>query len=97
MICEHDDCYTCPYPDCIASQESEVNKQKKKRGRKPMDPELKKKKKQAYRKEYYKKNKERLNAYMSEYYKGHKEEYRERSRKCYAKKHKYSDTVPREC
>ena len=74
MICEHDDCYTCPYADCIASQESEVNKQKKKRGRKPMDPEEKRKKRSAYGKEYYKKHKEHLKDYMNNYYREHKAE-----------------------
>lgn len=81
MICEHDDCYTCPYADCIASQESEVHKQKKKRGRKPMDPELKKKKRQAYCRQYYAEHKEAMNAYMNNYYREHKAEYRAREQK----------------
>ena len=81
MICEHDDCYTCPYPDCIASQESEVHKQKKKRGRKPMDPELKKKKRRAYCRQYYAEHKEAMNAYMNNYYREHKAEYRAREQK----------------
>ena len=81
MICEHDDCYTCPYADCIASQESEVNKQKKKRGRKPMDPELKRKKRSAYGKKYYAEHKEHLKDYMNNYYREHKAEYRAREQK----------------
>jgi hypothetical protein len=30
MICEHDDCYTCPYSDCIVTDEKEMHRQKKK-------------------------------------------------------------------
>lgn len=57
MICEHDDCFTCPYPDCVAKYTSEVHRQKKKRGRKPIDPEEKRQNRRAYSKEYYWKTK----------------------------------------
>lgn len=81
MICEHDDCYTCPYADCIVTDEKEMHRQKKKRGRKPMDPEEKRKKKRAYCKEYYKKHKEHFKDYMNNYYREHKAEYRAREQK----------------
>lgn len=81
MICEHDDCYTCPYSDCIVTDEKEMHRQKKKRGRKPMDPEEKRKKKRAYCKEYYKEHREHLKDYMNNYYREHKAEYRAREQK----------------
>lgn len=26
MACKHDDCFTCPYPDCIASEKQLLGK-----------------------------------------------------------------------
>lgn len=75
MICSHKDCFTCPYPDCIAKNDSEVvYKEKKKRGRKKMDPELKKQHQRIARHEYYLKNKEKVKAHQLKYYENHKKE-----------------------
>ena len=53
MICTHEDCFSCPYPDCVVNDEKERKAPPKKRGRKPMDPEEKRKKRSAYGKKYY--------------------------------------------
>lgn len=64
MICNHNDCFTCPYEDCISKVE--VEPERKKRGRKKLPPEEKAKHRQAYNKKYYEKTKaERHNIYMA--------------------------------
>lgn len=80
MACEHDDCMTCPYPDCI-SKTGPKNRVKKKPGRKKMDPEEVRKHRLAYQRRYYQEHKEKYKAYMLDYYKEHKQEYLERERK----------------
>lgn len=77
MACEHDDCYTCPYPDCISKKEPE----KKKPGRKRIDPALKRQHKLEYQRRYNKEHKEKINEFMKKYYQEHEEEYRARERK----------------
>ena len=63
MKCEHNDCYTCPYEDCIS--DVEVEPARKKPGRKPLPPEEKKKRIAAYNKEYNRKHRaERHERYM---------------------------------
>ena len=81
MICTHEDCFSCPYPDCVVNDEKERKAPPKKRGRKPMDPEEKRKKRSAYGKKYYAEHKEHLKDYMNNYYREHKAEYRARERK----------------
>ena len=36
MICTHEDCFSCPYPDCVVNDGKERKAPPKKRGRKPM-------------------------------------------------------------
>ena len=54
MICGHDNCFTCPYEDCIS--DVEVEQERKKRGRKPLSPEEKKKRVAARNHDYYLRN-----------------------------------------
>ena len=81
MICTHEDCFSCPYPDCVVNDEKERKAPPKKRGRKPMDPEEKRKKRSAYGKKYYAEHKDHLKDYMNNYYREHKAEYRARELK----------------
>lgn len=81
MKCDHKDCFTCPYSDCIANIDSDIiNREKKKPGRKKMDPELKALHKKLYRQEYYLKNKEKVKAHQKEYYLAHQKEICEKQR-----------------
>ena len=50
MKCNHNDCFTCPYPDCIVGTNDAAYKD-------PAKLEEKKKRRQGYQKEYYKKRK----------------------------------------
>lgn len=61
MRCEHGDCFTCPYSDCI----SDKAKVKGKPGRKKMDPEVVRQHRLAYQKEYYKNNPDKYKQYYS--------------------------------
>lgn len=75
MKCNHKDCFTCPYPDCIAKDDSEViYREKKKPGRKKIDPELRKQHEKIAQHEYYLKHRERIKATQIEYYKNHRKE-----------------------
>ena len=49
MTCTHNDCFTCPYEDCIKTVEVGTDA---KRGRKPLDPEERKKRRRAYNAKY---------------------------------------------
>ncbi len=51
MKCEHNDCFTCPYKDCISSVE--VEPERKKRGRKKLPPEERQRRRRARSLEYY--------------------------------------------
>lgn len=51
MKCTHDNCYTCPYSDCIS--DVEVEPERKKRGRKRLPPEEKARRKSIARHERY--------------------------------------------
>ena len=86
MACEHDDCFTCPYKDCINKAEPKIEKVKKKPGRKKMNPEVVKQHRLEYQRKYNKEHKEKIYAYMKEYYKEHKAEYRAREKKNRIKK-----------
>lgn len=77
MACLHNDCFTCPYPECISDKDPG---EKKKPGRKKMNPEEKRKRKNAYAREYYQNHKEYYKEYMIDYYKEHKQEYRKREK-----------------
>lgn len=54
MICTHDNCFTCPYSDCIS--DVEVEPDRKKRGRKKLPLEEKKKRIAARNHDYYMKH-----------------------------------------
>lgn len=49
MKCKHDDCFTCPYPDCIIGSAAAYKDPKK--------LEESRRKRQEYQKEYYRKRK----------------------------------------
>lgn len=49
MKCEHNDCFTCPYEDCISN--FEIGKRSRP-GRKELSPEEKAKRRKAYNKAY---------------------------------------------
>ncbi len=53
MKCEHDNCLTCPYPDCISEKGP-----RKKPGRKALPPEIKQAHRKAYCKKYYAEHRE---------------------------------------
>lgn len=55
--CMHDNCFTCPYEDCISDTDPG---ERKKSGRKRLSIEEKKARKAAYMREYQKKNRERI-------------------------------------
>lgn len=64
MRCTHDDCFTCPYPDCIAGAKTVLKQHK-----------VEKNKKKLYKSEYdrrrYQKNKETI---LAKYHKRKNEE-----------------------
>lgn len=55
MICTHNDCFTCPYDDCISNVE--VDPVRKKKGRKPISAEEKARRRKIYNQRWYEKNK----------------------------------------
>jgi hypothetical protein len=81
MACEHDDCFTCPYKDCIKNTEPKVDKVKKKPGRKKKNPEEVRQHRLEWQRKYNAEHKDKIYAYMKEYYKEHKAEYRAREKK----------------
>ena len=63
MRCGHDDCYSCPYKDCIS--DVEVEPERKKKGRKKLPPEEKKRREKIAAHAYYVQRKEKWhNIYM---------------------------------
>lgn len=79
MKCEHDNCLTCPYPDCI-SEKGPINTPRKKPGRKKIDPEVKKQNARRYQRQYYEEHTEECNAASRKYYKENTEKCREYQR-----------------
>lgn len=79
MKCTHEDCITCPYPDCISSS-GPVNRVKKKPGRKRLSPEEKRARRKARDHRYYEKHKEKFSAYYKEYNKKNSERIKEKQR-----------------
>ena len=88
MKCEHDNCLTCPYPDCI-SEKGPVNKTKKKPGRKKIDPEVKRQNANRWQKDYYQQTKEERLKYCHKYYREHAEEIRQKQKEYRDKKRGY--------
>lgn len=77
MACLHDDCFSCPYPDCISKDEPK----KKKPGRKKLPPEVVHQHRIEYQRRYNEEHREEIYAKMKAYYQEHKEEYRARERR----------------
>ncbi len=73
--CGHDDCFTCPYKDCIIKETDirldEIDnyeiKIPRKCGRKPLDPEERRRRRNEYSKRYYEQHKEACKKRMREY------------------------------
>ena len=63
--CKHNDCFTCPYPDCICDK---VKKGDKKKPKKLTPDELKRHRSETNRK-YYSKNTSWISEYKREQYK----------------------------
>ena len=83
MKCEHDNCLTCPYPDCIATDKqiaAQAKEHRRKPGRKKIDPELKKENARRWQREYYQQNKEAVLDKMHKYYQNHAEEIRQKQK-----------------
>ena len=79
MSCQHDNCFTCPYPDCI-SGDGPVKKKKGKPGRKKLPPEVLKQNRQRYSHDYYRDKKEQCAASSHEYYLKHREEIKQKQK-----------------
>ena len=62
--CTHDDCFTCPYRDCISNREPV----KRKKGRKRLPPEEKKRHRREQQRKYLDKHREQINERQREYY-----------------------------
>lgn len=91
MACEHSDCFTCPYDDCI----SDIGpmKERKKPGRKKLPPEELHKHRLAYNRKYNAEHKEKMGQYMKTYYQEHRAEYIERERLKRKKKIKVDNNI----
>ena len=66
--CTHNDCFTCPYKDCISNKDPV----RKKRGRPCIPLEEKKRHKKERQRKYIDKNRERINQKQRENYRKHK-------------------------
>lgn len=64
--CKHDDCFTCPYPDCIAEKAA---REEKSRNRRKLTPDEIKRRKREINKKYYSKNRDRISELHRDYYK----------------------------
>ena len=82
--CGHDDCFTCPFPDCIIDDACEKGGKREKKepvkhtwkcGRKPLDPSEKAERKRIASRKHYYAHKEEINArHRANYYKRKKRE-----------------------
>jgi hypothetical protein len=68
-VCNHNDCFTCPYPDCICDAVSKNTTKK----RQKLSPEEAKIRKARANKKYYDKNAARISQLHRENYKARKE------------------------
>lgn len=68
--CGHDDCFSCPFKDCIVNgvEANEFIEVTGKRGRPKLDPEEKKRRKREFQKKYYKEHREEIMKKMKERY-----------------------------
>lgn len=69
MRCTHDDCFTCPYPDCVMDSTPRGSARK----RSKLSPTERKIRKSIANKKYYEKNQSRFQALHREYYRKKKE------------------------
>lgn len=69
MRCEHNDCFTCPYPDCIRNKTKKGDKKLKRN----LTPEEQKRHKREINKKYYIKNRAQISEWKREYYKKKKQ------------------------
>lgn len=69
QTCSHNDCFTCPYPDCICDKVKKGDK----RIRGKLTPDEKRRHKQETNKKYYNKNRAQISEWKREYYKKKKE------------------------
>ena len=76
MKCNHTDCCTCPYPECI----SEKGPKKKSKGRKKLDSEVRKQRARDYQKVYYAEHREECALYAQKYYEKNKDSILEKQR-----------------
>ena len=91
MRCGHDDCFSCPYPDCILDG---VNVADKKPKRKPSSRsgyyrkwyEAHRTERQEYSKQYYRDNIKEGRKKRKQYYKDHQEKMQYQSRENYYKR-----------
>lgn len=67
MTCEHDNCYTCPYPDCISGKGPKEKPVKKKPGRKKLPREELLEHHRQYARQYYNAHKEKYREYYMKY------------------------------
>ena len=79
MSCQHDNCFTCPYPDCI-SGDGPVKKKKGKLGRKKLPPEVLAQNRKRGRQDYYLRKKDQCRASSSKYYQEHAEEIKQKQK-----------------
>ena len=63
--CKHDDCFTCPYDDCICDKAKKSEKTKKEK----LSPEELKRHRQETNKKYYNRNSSWISEYKRELYK----------------------------
>lgn len=80
MKCEHDDCFTCPYPDCISKKGNIDNTKKRKPGRKKLPPEVKRQNRIRQSQDYYNNHKEQRKIYQHDYYAKNQEEIKQRQK-----------------
>ena len=55
--CDHDDCFTCPYEDCISSKDPK----KKRPGRKRLPPEERKRHRREHQRKYLETHRTQIN------------------------------------
>ena len=87
MSCQHNDCFTCPYKDCISEKDN--SGEKKRPGRKKMNPEVVRQNRLRYQREYYQQHRDKLNEINKQYYRDHADELREKQREYRSRKLQY--------
>lgn len=78
--CNHDDCFTCPYPDCVKDQP------KAEKDRKDYQKKYYEEHKAEILEKYEKLYKEKKREYARQYYAQHREELKEKANQRYRRK-----------